>query len=348
MDKPMLVICLGNRSQLMKACPSEIMLVLSGEQSHEVFNDAGIRRLVEQMGDTEEQRECWDPNNRMSGVDAPISLVNQGIDDRDKDADSFEFEKKEQERQEAERKAREAQEAERKAREVQEAERKAQETQVVTKKKPVLKSGNIVTFGQYPQFTKKVLKSGLFAKKQIEWEKEDIQWIVLYVNKDRALLLSWYALDVQPYNQEWKDITWKECTLRKWLNNGFLEVAFNKDQREMISTATVINADNEEYHTPGGKDTQDKIFLLSIDEVRKYLPSDKDRVCKPTDYALWREKGIVDKDFGAGCWWWLRSPGGNRSRAAYVGPSGFLDDLGNFVDGSSVAVRPAFWVNLES
>ena len=105
---------------------------------------------------------------------------------------------------------------------------------------------------------------------------------------------------------------------------------------------------NEKYHTIGGDNTQDQVFLLSIEEARKYFPSDKDRVCKPTDYALWKEKRVVDNEFGCGCWWWLRSPGDDSESAAYVYPSGVIHDNGDGVYDCTVAVRPALWVNIDS
>ena len=48
------------------------------------------------------------------------------------------------------------------------------------------------------------------------------------------------------------------------------------------------------------------------------------------------------------CWWWLRSPGDAQDNAAYVNDDGDVDDDGNYVTDVSLAVRPAFWLNLES
>lgn len=56
---------------------------------------------------------------------------------------------------------------------------------------------------------------------------EQIEWMVLAVEGDEALLLSKYALDTQPYHDVEVDITWEKCTLRTWLNETFLAAAFD-------------------------------------------------------------------------------------------------------------------------
>ena len=40
------------------------------------------------------------------------------------------------------------------------------------------------------------------------------------------------------------------------------------------------------FKTNGGKNTQDKIFLLSYAEAEQYFDSDEARMCVPTDYAV--------------------------------------------------------------
>ena len=40
------------------------------------------------------------------------------------------------------------------------------------------------------------------------------------------------------------------------------------------------------YDTSPGNDTTDKVFLLSITEVKQYFASDDDRKCAPTDYEI--------------------------------------------------------------
>lgn len=136
-----------------------------------------------------------------------------------------------------------------------------------------------------------------------------------------------------------KDITWETCSLRTWLNVVFLNKAFDAAEQARIPTVTLTADKNQSYDTDRGKDTQDRIFLLSITEENRYFASDAERQCKPTAYA--KEEGCcVDKDNG-NCWWWLRSPSLDSSRAAGVSSDGSVHRGGNYVYYDRSAVRPA-------
>ena len=162
------------------------------------------------------------------------------------------------------------------------------------------------------------------------------------------MLLSAYGLDAKWYNEKLEDITWETCTLRKWLNEEFFDSAFSAEEQELIITTKVKNPDNPEYKTPGGNDTEDKVFLLSISEAEKYLPTDFERKASPSPYA---EKQGAWTNNGS-CWWWLRSPGRNPFNAAYIHYFGNIIERGvdvNRGNGVSIdygAVCPALWVDL--
>ena len=46
------------------------------------------------------------------------------------------------------------------------------------------------------------------------------------------------------------------------------------------------NFDNTKYGTKGGNNTEDKVFLLSINEAVRYFSSNKARQTSPTLYAF--------------------------------------------------------------
>ncbi len=196
-----------------------------------------------------------------------------------------------------------------------------------------------VLFGSYPQTA--------------EGERRPIEWRVLKQEEDRALLISRYALDVKPYNQERTATTWGESALRSWLNgsgkNDFLQTAFTAEERERICTVEVPADQNPYWSTEPGRKTEDKVFLLSIPEVNELLTPDAARRCAPTDYVKRQNLLYTDNDFIANgrpaCWWWLRSPGSNSDSAACVHRSGAVDVLGNRVN-FEIGVRPALWINL--
>lgn len=201
--------------------------------------------------------------------------------------------------------------------------------------------------------------------------KEDIQWIVLDKKDGKVLVISKYALDSKPYQERKKEqenksrknfsienilrdiekrkeengATWESSTIRKWLNGEFLESAFSDEERKFIPTVTVTADENPKYDTKPGKDTKDKVFLLSIVDVYKYFVSNNDRKCKATAYAF--TQGIEEKSVNGECQWWLRSTGGYQRGAAIVGLSGIVIEEGEDYDYESRAVRPAMWITIE-
>ena len=174
--------------------------------------------------------------------------------------------------------------------------------------------------------------------------QEDIEWLVLEKEGTKILVISKEALDCKPYNTSYTDVTWETCTLRKWLNNDFINAAFSADEKAMIPTVTVSADKNPEYSTKPGNATQDQVFLLSITEANKYFSSDSARQCKPTDYAV--ANGAWERD--SGNWWWLRSPGVIPDSAASVDVDGDVDEYGDGVDFDYIAVRPALWIDLNA
>lgn len=72
---------------------------------------------------------------------------------------------------------------------------------------------------------------------------------------------------MKQYHARDEYITWENCTLRAWLNDEFLATAFTEEEQRMIQTSIVSNEDNPKFNTEGGSETEDKIFLLSIEEV---------------------------------------------------------------------------------
>ncbi len=213
------------------------------------------------------------------------------------------------------------------------------------------KKGDIIKFGSYEQ---DYPVNG----------KDPIEWVVLDKKKDGLLVMSKYALDSLPYNTEFVDTTWAECTLREWLNKKFYNAAFNSVEKKMIRSTAVKNEDNSYYGTEGGKDTKDKVFLLSLSEIgnTKYgFDSDMDaydinRRCAPTDYAVaqgvYQYSGYNSDEYTAdnigACWWWLRSPGYFSFSAARVFYDGGVYGVGNGVDDNYDAVRPVLFINLKS
>ena len=176
-----------------------------------------------------------------------------------------------------------------------------------------------------------VVKNELFTFGR--WRGKPLEWLVLKVLQDKALLIANDCLLKAPYNNKFEKVTWKSCSTRQELDSKYLERLFDDAERNRVLPCTVKNPDNPRYGTPGGADTDDKLFLLSIDEAIEHFPYDKARIARLDTKSV--------------CWW-LRSPGIHSYYAAIVDYDGFVGVSGFNFSCSGAAVRPAFWLNLKS
>jgi len=166
------------------------------------------------------------------------------------------------------------------------------------------------------------------------WNDKPLEWLVLEVLPDRALLITKDCLLQAPYSKEHVNTTWEECSLRKEVLPQLLEQIFDEDiERNRVLLTKNQNPDNPFYNTPGGADTDDMLFMLSIDEAMQYFPDNEARVAYIN---------------GETVWWWLRSPGSSGLSAAFVYYDGRVGADGSHVSSSAGGVRPAFWLNLKS
>ena len=188
--------------------------------------------------------------------------------------------------------------------------------------------GDLVEFGRYEQ-------DGDTANGQ-----EAIEWRVLAIEDGKAFVISEYALDAKPYNEEYVYITWEDCTLRKWLNEDFYQTAFSEKEQVLIALTHLVNEDNPDYGTYGGNETEDKVFLLSIAELDTYFHDNESRMVFGTQYT--KNDGAYADNSGTS-FWWLRSPGKYRNNAAIVFSVGSVD-----VHAGNGVVRPAMYIDLES
>lgn len=193
--------------------------------------------------------------------------------------------------------------------------------------------------------------------------KEPVKWRVLSVNGDDAFLLADKNLDRQRYNDVVKAyMTWRECTLRSWLNaygagenasnkdysdDNFIGNAFTEEEQSAIKTTKVVNKSNPlSGGASGGSDTEDKVYLLSIEEAKEHAygfddsMSSEGRKVGNTTYV---SEGTV---YG----WWLRSPGLQSNYAADVrcdgANNGYSDWKGFLVNRTDRAVRPVLHLDL--
>ena len=136
-----------------------------------------------------------------------------------------------------------------------------------------------VFFGNYWQ--KDTNNDGVADQKD---DKTPIKWQVLDKVNGEVILLSEQILDIQDYDNENTSVAWENCSLRKWLNNDFINEAFSEYERTQIILNE--NKDNEQK-------SDDKITLLSVNDLsdtsygfnEETSYKDQARTAEYTDYS---------------------------------------------------------------
>ena len=195
-----------------------------------------------------------------------------------------------------------------------------------------------------------------------------IKWRVLKTDGNTALLLADKVLDECLFNTSIPNPTWEKSQIRSFLNGyeanynqpkvdfsikrNFLYDAFESKERDAIHVTEVVQSDSE-YSMNGGKNTKDKIFLLSHSEAINYAygfsannENANVRESKTSTYA--KAMGAVwstsANSYGNG-YWWLRTSGRNVDTATGVDDLGGLGTVG--VIHHLPGVRPALVLDLK-
>lgn len=154
----------------------------------------------------------------------------------------------------------------------------------------------ILTLGRYPQSRADAC--------------EPIEWRVLKVDGERALVTSLFALDAQPFHTGgevsagkdkepgaaapgkaaellppgFQEAAWETSTLRAWLNRGFLAAAFSGQERECLLETDEL---------------KDKVTLLALDaniNNAEQFPTDASTGCRATPYAAGLYEDNIEED----------------------------------------------------
>ena len=189
---------------------------------------------------------------------------------------------------------------------------------------------------------------------------EPIKWIILEETADECLLISSKILDGgRKYNNLYGECTWAESSMRDWLNGtdaydvnsgvnykeelNFLNRAFAEDQIAALKKVKLSCKDNDTYKTEGGEDTEDLVYLPSVEEFNKYFTKESgfNSMAFGTNYAVARGLAVDNNKAGN---WWLREPGAKTFMLA-VGRSGDIAQGGYTVDNTAAGVRPVIRVS---
>lgn len=208
---------------------------------------------------------------------------------------------------------------------------------------------------------------------------EPIEWEVLAEEDGKMLLISRYILDCKPYatpKQLKKAVTWNICYLRSWLNKDFYNKAFDKAEKGKILTSKLKNPGNPVSKVKGSKDTDDKVFVLSVEEILNYYEFNylneeigtgycQAIIAEATPYAISQNifvytiksdeaKEFLDVGYSEDLtgrefsYWWLRSVGEKDTYVCYAGARGYVGWNYNYYAGMvSTGVRPAVWIKVD-
>jgi len=149
------------------------------------------------------------------------------------------------------------------------------------------------------------------------------KWKILEYNNNQVLLLKTKALTDISYHNVPENITWETSQLREFLNSEYRSDTFSKQEQNSIVLTTVTNSDNTVYGTDGGSETEDYLFVLSMQEAQTYS------TLLPT----------MNADT------WLRTPGTGQNCAAFLSSNGKVMEYGYDVSGNQMTALPAMWFN---
>ena len=199
----------------------------------------------------------------------------------------------------------------------------------------------------------------------VYWFKfEPIRWRILYETNGEILLFSDSIIDCHEYYHSLSSHTYNNETVlannyaasnvRSWLRDSFYEIAFSAFQKGLIKTTNVDNSArstnlnnnpterNDSVNNCACENTQDKIFLLSVQEITNldygFAPAggaDNGRKRLATDYA--RSQGSSSTLYR------LRSPDITSSHARLVGSNGSVGSQYGVYD-VNLGIVPAMWV----
>ena len=237
--------------------------------------------------------------------------------------------------------------------------------------------GDLVCIGSYDTFPYNEETEPLF------WRVLDKQDGKLLILCDK--LIDSYAFNTDPTQQIDDSVTWENSSVREFLNNDFLDKMFTDEEKALIQTAHVENKQANDklleqwgsWEDRDGKpyswqtkqergddpDTEDKVFLLSYQEILKYFgeptedydgdggypfdamkanPKWKALVTQTVDYNA---IGYYDHENYCGAWMTRTLSSSNGTMITYITSEGEVFNNYTF---DPMFIRPAMWVSIDN
>lgn len=162
------------------------------------------------------------------------------------------------------------------------------------------------------------------------------RWIVLE-KKDGGILLARFLVlrdkksdkgtvwSRETFASSAQETPWEDSPLREYLNGEFIEKEFTEKEAACLKETNLENKSNSLYGTVAGKDTKDRVFIFSEQEILPYL-------------EILGEKAKSIR---------LRTPGRDLTATAYVSNQCEVVPFGFPVEQKGIYNRPVIWVEYE-
>lgn len=200
-----------------------------------------------------------------------------------------------------------------------------------------------------------------FGRFPILSDEKEIEWVVLEKSDTEATLLSKYCVLGHHYT-EYFDFKlengnmfyWENSDIRRFLNREFFGAFFNDIEKKIILDSEIKNNNNVRFKTSSGNATVDKVYILSTEEIDKYIVSfdyeDLDKkhnikklITKFNGMKYVFSENYEYKDETA---YWLRDMGEFDWTACCVDSKGNINDRGEYIS-ESYGIRPVIKIRLK-
>ncbi len=177
-------------------------------------------------------------------------------------------------------------------------------------------------------------------------QKKPIVWKILSIRKEKALLISEDCLMQSGYcdmNSAMKDrkyLQWAHSLARAVLNEQFYFDAFTETERNLLCAKRIDK-------NTAMQECSDKVFLLTEEEVRLFMPKSENRVAKGSEYVLTHLSNGTVRNGNQLAWWIL--PEYDQAQSIYpkaVWPEGEIQFHGRNIYHADFALRPCVLIDL--
>lgn len=213
----------------------------------------------------------------------------------------------------------------------------------------VYKVGQVIPFGKY-------IQKESSEYQPIEWQILNIQdGMALLLSKECLIMSAFCDLEYAQYNMRYME--WEHSRARAVLNGAFYYYAFSKEDKTVIRKKQIIEQPCDGIY----KQDEDFVFLLTEEEVEKYIPDPMERRARPTERAKKDGAAVGHGEHeGYAFWWimpkketvgttinWTGTEYKGHVWCQFVAADGSINWHGRNSYHKDASFRPAVWIDLQ-